>query len=190
MSGRLASNSSSRIGSLIGTPVNLSNDATEARTNDLSRRRLDPILQQQRSSTETDLLNRGITPGTEAYDRAMKAVGQQENDAYTQMILQGHGQSVSDILAERNQPINEISALQSGSQVSQPNFVNNTPTASVAPVDYTGAVNNNFNGQLAAYGAKVSQNNAMIGGLAGLGGAALGGWGSYNGFNGFLPKKA
>ncbi len=183
--GQIGVDQSSAIGKLLGTPVNLptldlSNNATEGRLDQLASLRLNPMLQQQHSATETDLLNRGITPGTEAYNRAMTLEGQNENDARNQLILSGHGQATQDALSQynanmqgalttRNQPINEISALLSGSQVSQPNYVTGSPQASMAPVDYMGAVNNNYNQQ-------VSQQNAMIGGLAGLGGTALGGW--------------
>jgi hypothetical protein len=178
--GQIGVDQTSKIGQLLGTPVNLNNDATEARTMQLARSRLDPLLAGRRSSTETDLINRGITPGSEAYSRAMGQVGQQENDAYNQLILSGHGQSVADILAERNQPINETTALMSGSQVSNPSFVQGSPQASMAPVDYMGAVNNNYN-------AQVSQQNALLGGLAGIGGTALGGW-ARGGFA--MPKFA
>lgn len=172
--GQIGVDQSSRIGTLLGTPVNLSNDATEARLMELGRKRLDPVLEQRRQALDTDLINRGITPGTEAYTRAMRENTQGANDAYNQLLLQGHGQAVQEALTERNQPINEITALTSGSQVSQPNFVNNTPQATVAPTDYSSLVANNYNQQ-------VGQSNAFWGGLAGLGGAALGGW-AYGGF--------
>lgn len=183
--GQIGVDQSSRIGTLLGTPVNLSNDATESRLMDLGRKRLDPVLAQRTAATENDLINRGITPGTEAYDRAMKADTQGKNDAYDQLLLGGHSQAVQEALTERNQPINEITALMSGSQVSQPNFVGNTPQANVAPTDYLGAVNSSNQAAFNNYNAQMTQQNAMIGGLAGLGGAALGGWGR-NGFA--LPK--
>ncbi len=160
---------SAKIKDLLGTPINLNNDATEARLMELGQKRLNPMLASRRSSTETDLINRGITPGMEAYDKAMGQVGQNENDAYNQLLLSGRGQAVQEALTQRNQPINEITALMSGSQVSQPNFVQGSPQANMAPIDYMGAVNNNYNQQ-------VSQRNAMIGGLAGIGGTVLGGW--------------
>ena len=70
-------------------------------------------------------------------------------------------------MAERNQPINEISALLSGSQVSQPNFVN-SPQGQVAGVDYAGMVKDKYNADMAAYQQKSSNHNAMLGGLFGL----------------------
>lgn len=169
----LALNQVSRLTDLLGKPVNINNDTTESRLMQLGQARLDPIFQQRRSALETDLQNRGIMPGSEAYDRATAAFGRDQNDAYNQLLLSGRGQAVSEALAERNQPINEITALMSGGQVSQPNFVN-TPQTNVAPTDVAGITNNAFQNQFANYNAQMQQNNAMMGGLFGLGGAALG----------------
>lgn len=161
-----------RIGGLLGTPVDLSNEATESRLMELGRSRLDPALAARRGSTEQDLMNRGVRPGTEAYSRGMEAVTQGENDAYNQLLLTGRGQAVQEALAERNQPINEISALMSGGQVSQPNFVG-TPQPGVAGTDYAGIVQSGYQNQMGQYNAQMNQQNALMGGLFGLGGSAI-----------------
>ena len=54
----------------------------------------------------------------------------------------------------------------SGSQISQPNFVN-TPQTGVGGVDYTGLVNNQYQSQL-------QSSQAKMGGLFGLASAGLG----------------
>lgn len=167
----LAIGQTDRLSGVLSQPVNLSNEATESRLMELGRKRLDPLTAQRRAATETDLINRGIRPGTEAYNRAMTSVGQQENDAYNQLLLSGRGQAVQEALTERNQPINEISALMSGGQVSTPSFVN-TPQPGVNGVDYTGLVNQKYQSDMAGYQSK-------MGGLFGLAGAfakPLGGW--------------
>lgn len=69
-------------------------------------------------------------------------------------------QWLNEAYAKRNQPLQEISALLSGSQINNPSFVN-TPTAQVGGVDYTGLVNNQ-------YQAQMQSRNAMMGGLFGL----------------------
>jgi len=51
--------------------------------------RLEPSLAKQRVSTETQLINQGLRPGTEAYNNAAQFLGQQENDARQQAALQG-----------------------------------------------------------------------------------------------------
>jgi hypothetical protein len=65
-------------------------------------------------------------------------------------------------MAQRETPINEITALMNGSQVAKPTWTA-TPTASVAAPDISGLISNNYNQQ-------VSQSNALLGGLASLGG--------------------
>jgi hypothetical protein len=175
--GTIGNEAITRVGGLLAKPVDLSNPATEARTIELARNRLDPIFALRRDQLQNQLVNQGITDrGSEAWKNAMDDYGRQENDAYNQLLLTGHGQAVSDILAERNQPINEITALQSGSQVSQPNFTN-TPQSNVAPVDYAGIVNNNYQGQMAKYSADQQKMGALYGAIGGAAGTALGGWG-------------
>lgn len=183
--GRIGGEQIGRIGDLLGSPVNIGNEATEARLYDLGSRRLDPQFAQRRTELEDQLNNRGIRLGSEAYNSAVGNFDQARNDAYNQLLLQGRGQAVQESLTERNQPINEITALMNGSQVSQPNFAS-TPTPGVAPVDYTGTVNSNYQGALQQYNTQNQANNAMLGGLFGLASAPLTGWAS-GGFSG-LPK--
>lgn len=77
------------------------------------------------------------------------------------------GQGVSEAFALRNQPINEISALLSGTQVSNPAQMGAaTPQTGVAGVDYAGLVNQN-------YQQRTANNNAMMGGLFGLGSSLI-----------------
>lgn len=163
----LAIGQTDRLSNVLSSPIDLSNEATESRLMQLGRARLDPIIAQRQKATEAELLNKGVRPGTEAYRRATEAVNQQTNDAYNQLLLTGRGQSVQEALAERNQPINEISALMGGGQVQSPNFVN-TPTPGVNGTDVAGITNNAYNQNMQAYQSKMS-------GLLGLG-TALGGW--------------
>lgn len=163
----LAIGQTDRLSGVMSQPINLNNEATESRLMELGRKRLDPLNAQRRSSTEADLINRGIRPGTEAYNRAMTAVGQQENDAYNELLLKGRAQSVQEALAERNQPINEISALMGGGQVTTPQFVN-TPQPGVNGTDVAGITNNAYQQKMQGYQSNMS-------GLLGLG-TAMGGW--------------
>lgn len=166
-----------KIGDLLNTPVNLNNEATEARLFGLGRSRLDPKFAQDEEALRTRLINQGLRAGTAAWDSEFNNFNQSKNDAYNQLLLTGRGQAVQEALTERNQPINEISALLNGSQVSNPNFVN-TPQTQVAGVDYAGLVNNNYNAQVAQANAKNQANGAMMGGLFGLAGS-LGSMGIY-----------
>lgn len=156
-----------RLQGLLSRPFDGSNDATESRLMELGRKRLDPMLAQRRVSTEQDAFNRGVRPGSEAYANTMRGVTEGENDAFNQLLLTGHGQAYQEGITNRNQPINEILALASGAPgVSAPNYVN-TPGSTVAPVDYTGLVNQQYQAKLANYQSGMS-------GMFGLGSALLG----------------
>lgn len=161
-----------RIGDLLGSPVDLSNDATEARLMELGSKRLDPRFAQEEESLRTKLANQGVMEGSEAYNRAFDRFGQTKNDAYNQLLLTGRGQAVQEALAQRNQPINEISALLNGSQVSQPNFIG-TPNTPVAGVDYAGMVDKKYQSELNAWNAQNQSKNAMMGGIFGMIGNGL-----------------
>ena len=78
-------------------------------------------------------------------------------------------QYLDETFALRNQPINEISALLTGSQVSQPNFVNGNSTT-IPTTDIAGLMNRNFDQQMAAANQQSATANTIIGGLFGFGG--------------------
>lgn len=71
-------------GNVAALPVNAGMTAQQAILS-----RLQPTLQQQRASTENQLIQQGLRPGDEAYDNAIRLLGQQENDQLTQAALQG-----------------------------------------------------------------------------------------------------
>lgn len=142
--------------------------ATATKLSDIQKTFLDPEWNSRATSLESDLLNRGIMPGSEAYTKAKTDFANQRDNAYRSAYLGSYTTAANEALTERNQPLNELSALMSGSQVQQPGFTS-TPQTQVSGTDYAGLVNNNYNQQ-------VAQNNAMMGGIFGLGSAALGGW--------------
>ena len=160
--------------------------------------RLNPSLARQRTTTETNLINQGLRPGTEAYDNAIRSLGEQETDARTQAVLQGlnldiganaqgynqalqsgqfgntaQQQALAQAIQQRQLPINEISALMSESQIQNPQFgaysgANVAPAPTFAATQAQGAFDAN------KYNQQVAQQNANTAGLYSLGGAALG----------------
>lgn len=160
---------SARIGDLLGTPLKLGNEATEARLMELGSARLNPKFAADEEALRTRLANSGIRAGSAAFDAEMGQLGQTKNDAITQLLLAGRSQANQEIMSERNQPINEITALMSGSQVSNPTFTN-TPQSQVAGVDYMGMVNNNYNNAIKAQASEQAANGAAMGGMFGMAG--------------------
>ncbi|RWI30409.1 MAG: hypothetical protein EOQ93_33145, partial [Mesorhizobium sp.] len=87
---------------------------------------------------------------------------QGENDAYNQLLLQGRGQAVQEALAQNSAPINNLTALLSGSQVSQPNFVNaNMPT--IPTTDVAGLINTNYNQKLQNWQQQAQSSSDLFG---------------------------
>jgi hypothetical protein len=169
---RIAGEQTNRIGSVLSSPVDLNNEATEARLFDLGRRRLDPMFAEQDEALRTRLANQGIRAGSQAYDAETRRFGETRNDAFNQLLLQGRGQAVQEALAERSHPINEITALLSGSQVSQPNFMN-VSQSPVAGVDHSGNVNASHASAMQAWQGRMQNHQAMMGGIFGLAGNAM-----------------
>jgi hypothetical protein len=183
LTNQLGINQTKKLTGILDTPFKIDNAATESRLMELGRKRLDPLLAERNAALESKLYNQGVMPGTEAYDRAMRADTEGQNDAYNELLLRGRGLANTELQAERNQPINEITALMSGGQVNQPQF-GNTPQTSVANTDVAGITQSAYENSLIPWKQKNAEKAAMMGGLFSLGGAALGGWGG-GGFKGF-----
>lgn len=132
------------------------NTGIDDRLYDLARARVDPRMAERRSALETRLANQGITPGSEAYNREMTLIGQQENDAYNSLLLQGRNQA----LQEQNNPLNQAIGLLHGVPVNAPNT--NIPTVDVAGLENS------------AYQQKAANYNNLMGGLLSAGGTLLG----------------
>lgn len=159
---------SGQLGTKLTGNFELGNEAVESRLFDLGRKRLDPMFARRDEDLRTRLANQGIKAGTEAYDREMGLLGQQENDAYNSLLLSGRGQAAQEMLTEDNQRINQISALLSGGQVSMPNFLSGTGVNPAATTDNAAIIANNDAAKMAAWQAKQAAMGSMISGLGGL----------------------
>jgi len=162
--------------------------ADRRRVEDAMLGRLNEQLGQDRASLEQDLANKGIAQGSEAYSNAMSDFSQREQDARTSALLAGgqeqsrlaelarqeaafgnqaRSQYADEAFALRNQPINELSAIRGGGQVSQPSF-GGTPQPGVAPTDVMSGVAMQNQHNLAQYGAEMGQYQSNMSGLYGL----------------------
>ena len=226
----MAQGSADRSG-VAAMPVNAGMTGQQAIMN-----RLQPQLAQQSAATAQQLANQGITPGSEAYNNAMREQQQGQNDLLSQAALQGigldttanqqgynqamgqaglynaamgqnygqagtssglynqaaaqqynqnlgaaqfgntaAGQALQQQLSLYNQPLNQISALMSGSQIQNPQFQGYTGANVQAAPIFQGAQQQ---GQSAMdlYGIQANQaaanNQGMMGMLGSVAGAA------------------
>lgn len=163
----IANEQSARIGDLLNNPFEYNNQDAENWAWDLASQRILPQQEDNRRALENQLANRGIVPGTAAYEREMQRLTMANTDQMNQLALTGRQMGFNEALAQRNQPLNEIIGLMSGTQIQNPNATfAQTPQSQVAGVDYTGLVNQK-------YQADVSRYNSQMGALGGLFGAGL-----------------
>ena len=105
------------------------------------------------------------------------ARGEFQNAGLAQQVAQGQSafnaqnmarnQFMNEQFGVRNQPINEISALLSGSQINNPNFVN-TPNNQIPTTDVAGLINTRFSQDMDIYKQESQQQQALMGGIFGM----------------------
>lgn len=179
-----------------GNPEQYNQQAADAMYS-RAMRYLEPEQAQARSDMEARLAEQGFVPGTPAYERALQTISDSQSraraDARDSSLLQGlaagqnlfsnnlanaqlnntaSGQSLAQLLQKRAQPLNELNAVRSGSQVQVPSA--NAPSPiSINGVDVAGINNQAYQQQLDAYNANVGSKNAQNASLSQLGTALL-----------------
>ena len=162
----IAKDQSVWLGDYLKDPFEFNNQDAENWAFDLAQGRIAPQQEQARKQLDTQLLNRGIRPGSAAYDQEMQRLTNANTDQMNQLALTGRGQAFSEQLAQRNQPLNEIIGLMSGTQVQNPNATfAQTPQSQVAGVPYAQIEQNAYQNKLAAHNAQTG----ALGGLFGIG---------------------
>lgn len=164
----LGNDLSGTLGQQLTGNFELGNEAVESRLFELGSKRLDPMFAQNDEDLRTRLANQGIKAGSQAYDREMALAGQQQNDAYNQLLLQGRGQASQELMAEDSQRINQISALMSGGQVSQPNFMSGASVNGIQGTDNAAIIANYDKAKMNAWQQSQASLGSSIGGLGGL----------------------
>ena len=170
-----------RIGGVLNTPFDYNPGEHEQWAGDLYGKLNDETNQRNLGLMEQKLANQGLQPGTPAYDDAMRNLTYGQDKARNDFMLNSYGTGMNTALTERNQPLNEVASLMSGTGVQQPNF-QSTPQTGVNGVDRAGLENQKYMAEMNAY-------NAKMGGLFGLGGAALGGWATGGFSNPFAAQS-
>lgn len=148
---------------------------------------LSPVFDQREGDLRNQLAQRGLPVGSEAADAELNLFGQgrsnaelaaaqdavglgrQEQSRLFGLTQGARNQGLSETSFLRNQPFNELSAALSGSQLGQ--FQANPVQAQ--PVDVLGANALQQQSQLANFNAQNQFRSDALGGLFGLGAAAL-----------------
>lgn len=152
---------------------------------------LDPQFTKQQDQLNTQLANQGFqsgdagvsnSAGTGAQDSFNMAKQKAYADARDSAIagssaqlaqnsntaLAQRQQAISETLAQRNQPINELAALGGGGSMGMPSFPSTGGTQGIPGADYLGAAGAQNNANLQNFGIQAGQYNSQLGGLLGL----------------------
>jgi hypothetical protein len=145
--------------------------------------------QQDLAMKQNDLMNQAQLTGLGAqqqfFGQGLQA-GQFGNTAQQQMLAnqamqadlanRARGQGFQELAYQRNEPINTLNAVRSGSQVTAPNqfYVNAPQQSTTAGADYLGAAGLTGNANIAAANASNAQRNAMMQGLFSIGSSYAG----------------
>lgn len=198
--GELGTQGATALKGVIGNQLDLSGapaapgsaEQTRQSTFDAMMARVNEDTAGQREQRNADLIAAGIRPGTKAYDDAQNLISRQYNDARNQAMLasgqeaqrdfgmdtQRRKDAIAEILAGRQTPLNEINALMSGSQVSNPFAVPGAAqNANIGAAPIFPAAQAQYDASIDGYNAQAAGNQALMGGLFKLGGAAIGKWG-------------
>ncbi|MBM3346847.1 MAG: hypothetical protein FJY55_10185 [Betaproteobacteria bacterium] len=194
--GGLGEQGASALQGVVGKQLDLSGapqapgsaEATRQKVLDAMMSRVDEDTANRRENVNADLIARGIRPGTKAYGDQMLMVDRAYNDARNQALLsagseasrdfgldtQRRKDAIAEMLAQRQTPLNEVSALMSGAQVQNPFAVPGAAQgANIAPPPIFGATQAGYDASLDAYNARAGRRDALTSGLFGLGRAAI-----------------
>lgn len=134
---------------------------------------MEPRFERSANAMENKLRNQGLDPTSEAYKSASNDLALQQNEARNNLVSSLQGQMFNQGLQGRQQQLSELMpGLQFGQTAMSPHYAN-TPGVNVGNVDVAGLNNSAFGQQWQGYNADMAQRNAMLGGLAGLGGTAM-----------------
>jgi hypothetical protein len=159
-----------------------------------------PDIEQGRARLDQRIADQGLPAAGEAgstltgnYERGVgqlynQAAGGALADAGNEMSrLQGlqtnaYQNELNSRLTERSLPFNELAQYLQATPQSPYQSAQGVQPVNYMPSDYAGAVNQNYQGQLANYQAKMQQRAGMFGAIGSLGGSLLGGAGAAGGF--------
>jgi len=155
--------------------------------------RMRPEHQFQTSGLETQLQNMGLSRGSEAWNREMQRMGdQQSRERFNALEMGGQEQQrqfgmntqsaeyqnrlrqqqIAEQMQQRGMPLNELNALLTGQQVGMPNMPSFNTSTSAGGANYNLAAQNQYNAGMDAFNAKQQQQQSMMSGIGSIAGMA------------------
>lgn len=154
---------------------------------DLIRQRQNPELNRQQAALDTKLANQGLTQGSEGWGIGQTQFGKTRNDAdiaaqmaglqaqnqFFGQAIQGNQATLQQRNFLRSIPLNELNALRTGSQVTNPTFSTPGQQGQTSGPDLLGATKSQYDAQVGNVNAQNAQTASNTQAGVGLAASAL-----------------
>lgn len=158
----------------VGSRPDMGSNAAFDRAYGYASANLEPRFQRATDQMESKLRNQGFERGSEAFTNANNDLALQQNEARNNLVTQLQGQMFQQGLADRQQQLSELNpGVKFGDDALSLDQVA-VPQVGVQNVDVAGLNQAAYNQQMQQYQQQMAQRNAMIGGLASIGGTLAG----------------
>lgn len=190
--GQTANNQLGQVSQALSSPIDFSSlgDAPQANQQTWDNAynalidRNQPQADQQLQAIQTQLANQGIGIGSEAYNKELARYSSAQNDfglaaqsaAMGQQTQQygldsaARNQAINEMVSQRQIPLNELSALATGTQLQSPSF-GSTPQTSVAGTPLADSIYGSYNAEQQNYQNALQQQQAQYSALGSLAGS-------------------
>lgn len=157
------------------------------RATDLIRQRQNPELDRQQAALDAKMANQGLTQGSEGWgigqtqfaktrndaDIAAQMAGLQAQNQFFGQAIQGNQATLQQRNFLRQLPLNELNALRTGSQVTNPTFSTPGQQGQTSGPDLLGATKSQYDAQVGNVNAENAQKASNTQAGVGAGIAAL-----------------
>ena len=175
--------------SLSGNLPTTDNEAVRQATFELGKKQLEPELKSQREALATQLANRGIPIGSDAYNSEMNRLDRSQGEQLNQLSLQSLLAGIQTAEGQRQARYNEIASLLGRSQVGTGTNFGQYQT-NYQGLDLLGIQQAELNRQqqqnIANQQSKDQKNQATTGAIGSAIGGLLGGIGAAGGIASFF----
>ena len=126
---------------------------------------MDPSFTQQTEQLDNQLRNQGLNPGTQAYDRALRTLRQDQGLVRSRALNEYQPLAFQQAQQQYNQPLQTLASIFG---LTQPAGLSNqfvkTPGADMAGTDVAGITKSAYDQSLEAYKGRLAQHNSLISG--------------------------
>jgi hypothetical protein len=163
-------------GGALGQGVDLSYGADAQRIAQIEQQTLDPMWARNQNIFDQSMADKGVMPGSAAYNNAYTDYQNSKNNAYNNMFLNAYQTANNAAVSQYDTNLNGLNSLENGGSITNPASIGltSTPQETIQAPNLTGTYQDMMGNQQQQYNNQLNQYGATMGGLFGLGGSVAG----------------